>query len=224
MFKFKLLAYCIFCSFALPGQGGAETVSAFPFHGYFSQQSEISEPGFKQARCAFAFFQQNEDGSVVDYVLDDPLFKKSGVVKYRRVQTGECKFDPLTKTDECAITSPGAPAGLPNTISEYYENISADDVTLIAFPSKEAAKIFSGRIQRLIGPNPVRVSKNYFHRCEGFDENTLSDKLTNMTTHDPQSLKYFVLGRAVSKTDIPQILRVMEEIGPKALNATLPGQ
>lgn len=202
----------------------AESKPQFPFSGYFSQQYEDSSEGFKQALCAFAFFKQHPDGRVEDYDLDLPLYEKTGQVRYINSKTSQCDYDPVTKTDECTLLTSQTHQKTGLKTFELIEGLSNGEFQIQIFRQREGLgnylkpKFASGTQIGLISRRPLLV-----HRCIGFNDETLSEHIDNTLVMNPRSLESHYRMKFDTKR-IPDALRIMEMIGPEALNATLPGQ
>ena len=219
----QLLSF-LFACVVLPSSAWASDKSEFPFSGYFSQQTSESPSGFKQALCAFAFFKQSTDGRVVDYVLDVPRFEKSHQLHYIQSQASQCDYDSKTHSDQCTKISlkTRLPMGLKSF--EYIENPEGDEPSLRVFGLKpqldamlKAKHDAAGNLHQPLG-YPILL-----HRCTGFSDATLARFIDDETPLNPASSKlHYAMG--FDKQRIPDALRIMEEISPDALNATLPGQ
>lgn len=214
----------LFACLVLPTSVYAGDKSDFPFSGYYSQQASDTPSGFKQALCAFSFFKQSADGHVVDYVLDMQRFEKLHQLHYIQSQSSQCNYDPKTHSDQCTKFSPKTrlPVGL--STFEYIENPNSDEPSLLVFRQQQeldamikANSIVGGKLNQQLG-YPI-----WLHRCTGFNDATLARFIDNVTPLNPASSRLHY-AMELDKERIPDALRIMEEISPEALNATLPGQ
>ncbi len=210
---------------ATSGSAMAGEKASFPFSGYFSQQNLDGSSAFKQANCAFAFFKQDPDGHVIDYVLDLPLYEQTHKVSYLAVQSSQCDYDALHQSDVCTkITMPGhMKAG-----GQSFEVIDASDEAepkLLVFPFKQVLdKYLAQKASVTTGSERRMGTPIYLHRCQGFGDAVLASHIgaTNQADQGSLDLLYGVNGFDAKR--IPAALRIMETIGTDAFSATLPGQ
>jgi hypothetical protein len=197
----------------------------YPYVGYFTYQSEKPKPNLMQAKCARMFYKQNADGSGINYILDERTYEASGEVKYVVFAENWCAYNAAENTNFCKqkiYDDKGT------SDSESYDVLRSEDKDsfsnvffLTSFELRNYVKDTTKAIPSWQFPTATPI---YSERCIGFDDQTLLGHLSPVHSELGLEALEKIMNRAVDEQTFPAILDIMQNIGSKAAQATLPGQ
>lgn len=203
------------------------TVNAeqYPYSGYFTVRSEDTPATMLQAACAIDFFKKELDGTALNYILDEKLYKKDGTVSYIISDKTTCAYVSLSGIDSCFAELYHRDGIASRVFFISYERLPGDNVRAVLFRVLDDIYAFLRSSEKVIPSSNYPSAKRYnIHRCEGFTDETITRHLTqkrNALSRD-ETVSYF--SKPIDKETIPMVLDVMQKIGKEAFNATLPGQ
>jgi hypothetical protein len=106
-----------------------------PYHGLFSDETGRSTPRDLAANhCFLKFFDQTPDGRFTAFQLDLGLFRRTGEVRYRRTDRGQCRYDQPTGREDCTIDALGGEKIENFTV---VEKVDAEGVDLLIWFDRE---------------------------------------------------------------------------------------
>jgi hypothetical protein len=197
----------------------------YPYSGYFAQRTETTPREMLQAACSLMFFKQNLDGTSITYVLNEEEFKKNGTVSYVIINKSNCRYAAKTGIDSCLSENFDQGSSYSGIFFFYYDRLPGDDVTGFMFSNiNDTYAFLRSRDKTLPSDDYSSATKYNIHRCEGFSDETMSKHLTQQSNTLPADATDGLYERPIDKQVIPMVLDVMQKIGKKAFNATLPGQ
>jgi hypothetical protein len=221
--KFRLLlTTTLFALFTTVSIAQAEE---YPYSGYFTVRSEDTPAAMLQAACALDFFKKEADGTAFNYMLDEELYRKDGTVSYIVSDRTVCAYVSQSGIDSCIAELYHRDGIASRVFFISYDSLPGDNVRAVLFRVIEDIYAFLRSLDKAIPNSNYPSAKRYnIHRCEGFTDETIASHLTqkrNALSPD-ETTSYF--SKPIDKDAIPMILDVMQKIGKKAFNATLPGQ
>jgi hypothetical protein len=220
-FKF-LLTTALFAILTSVSTAKAEQ---YPYSGYFTVRSQDTPATMLQAACAIDFFKKELDGTALNYILDEKLYKKDGTVSYIVSDKTTCTYVSLSGIDSCIAELYHRDGIASRVFFISYERLPGDNVQAVLFTVLDDIYAFLRSSDKVVPSSNYPSAKRYnIHRCEGFTDETITRHLTQKrnTLSPDETISYF--SKPIDKEAIPMILDVMQKIGKEAFNATLPGQ
>jgi hypothetical protein len=182
-----------------------DTAQPYPFSGFFGTTDKPEVPADAMARCAIAFFDQREDGSMISYVPDFATFDSGkGPLAYQQFVTGQCTYDPETKIEAC--TTRGVSDLEPITSYDVIHEIG-DDLIKVAF----ADHLEQAHSIAAMGTGGIET---YFYRCP-FDVEVVAAALTANPSPATVNEWYEMQNPSAAYLNTPQILALTEAVSGK---------
>ena len=178
-----------------------------------------------QAKCAHMFYKQNADGSGVDYILDEKNYAATGAVKYLVFAENWCDFNGAANTNTCLQIIYDNSGSTKSESYDVLQSSDTDSFVNVFFLTKFEQQIYVTATDKTIPswklPTATPV---YSQRCIGFDDQTLLSHL--LPTHSELTQKALakIMNRPIDAVNFTEVLDIMQKIGTKAAQATLPGQ
>jgi hypothetical protein len=220
-FKF-LLTTTLFAMLTTVSTAKAEQ---YPYSGYFTVRSEDTPATMLQAACALDFFKKELDGTALNYMLDEKLYNKNGTVSYIVSDKTTCAYVSLSGIDSCFAELYHRDGIASRVFFISYERLPGDNVHAVLFRVIDDVYAFLRSSDKVIPSSNYPSAKRYnIHRCEGFTDETITRHLTQKRNALSPAETASYISRPINKDTIPMVLDVMQKIGKRAFNATLPGQ
>jgi hypothetical protein len=133
------------------------------------------------------FFEQRNDGSTEEYFLDVAAFEESGKVVFILSHTGQCSYEPSSKTETCTANGFSADKNETYPVWTYIIQLEADMLDTIFFRSPaEYSAFISSDTRKYDAALYPESAHTYYYRCQDFTASALTPHLAkvNGLTYD----------------------------------------
>jgi hypothetical protein len=197
----------------------------YPYSGYFTGYDVKVAPSLLQGKCALQFYHQKTDGTSINYVLDQKTYNTTGQVQYKIANVVSCKYDSSSKIGECSETFYNSLGSETDIFYEILNATSADAFFIINFNSKQELIDYQRFETEHALSGKLGSGRGVFsQRCVGFNADVLQSHITGEYKDAPPGSIREIWDKIIERKDFSMVLDIMQQIGPTAANATLPGQ